>query len=126
MISVTELRVSNILHVLRNDVVIEEEVESVGHRGINLSSGYGGCVEPNYEEKDLFGIPLTEEWMVRFGFKKDGFYNSAERWICRYILLFKGNGHFILCDYPLTTIKYVHQLQNLYFALTGSELTING
>lgn len=25
---------------------------------------------------------------------------------------------------PLISIKYVHQLQNLYFALTGKELTI--
>lgn len=37
----------------------------------------------------------------------------------------QGNGYFTIPNYPLTEIKYVHQLQNLYFALIGEELVIN-
>ena len=70
-------------------------------------------------------ILITEQWLFKFGFKqeknkywfsnevisisvhKDGYYNiwgNSGREIAR-----KG-------------IKYVHQLQNLYFALVGKEL----
>lgn len=77
---------------------------------------------PDAELSVFIPIPLTEEWLLKFGFKQDGFYNSAERWVYLNNILFKGNGHYILCHYPLCMIKYVHQLQNLYFALTGEEL----
>jgi len=74
-------------------------------------------------------IPLTEEWLLRFGFKKDTaehcymhkgfpsgiyFVIDAEWAIC---------GDFNECTY-IRLPKYVHQLQNLYFALTENELTI--
>lgn len=35
------------------------------------------------------------------------------------------HGKFRLRDNSRITIDYLHQLQNLYFALTGEELTIN-
>ena len=62
---------------------------------------------------DLHSIPLTEEWLLRFGFESKNpvlFTNS-------------DGDSFYLDD---TKIKHVHQLQNLYFALTGEELTYNG
>ena len=79
-------------------------------------------------------IPLTEELLVRFGFFSK--YKSCNRhWY---------NGSFALdqksdedddgnkipteqvfyYDFRLE-INYVHQLQNLYFALTETELTLN-
>jgi hypothetical protein len=68
-------------------------------------------------------IPLTEEWLLKFGFKKDfnGYYFG--------LLSFSitRNNEFMICvnDRPTETICYsVHQLQNLYFALTGKELTL--
>lgn len=70
-------------------------------------------------------IPLTEEWLLKFGFKEDGYYNSAKKW--RGIFnqpLIQGNGYFTIPNYFSTEIKYVHQLQNLYFALTNTELQI--
>ena len=81
-------------------------------------------------------IPLTEEWLLKFGFKKIGtndFYDDLYHF---------GNGthngfYFSLSgvavvgwnDYydhhqEVGDCQYVHQLQNLYFALTGEELTI--
>ena len=38
-------------------------------------------------------------------------------------LIWKIEGRFY-CDKNGMQLKYVHQLQNLYFALTGSELTV--
>ena len=57
-------------------------------------------------------IPLTEEWLVKLGFE-----NSAP------ILMYNSDGDAVyLSDFE--HIKFVHQLQNLVFAIEGRELTI--
>lgn len=73
-------------------------------------------------------IPLTEEWLLRFGFIKDDpkWFRKPNTfpYICCNLkgeAALEYNTDFIV---PATQIKYVHQLQNLYFALTGEELTI--
>ena len=85
------------------------------------------------EEPRWKPIPLTEEWLERFGFEKrfekrysftskDGVFHSIN---IEYDLVAKcvdlsigQSDHHRLIDH----IKHVHQLQNLYFALTGEEL----
>ena len=71
-------------------------------------------------------IPLTEEWLLKFGFeKKKGYYD-------RYYYSIDGMDIRIDADMFETevgeclykTIKYVHQLQNLYFAINDEELTM--
>lgn len=81
-----------------------------------------------YDFDEIRLIPLTEEWLKKFGFKyfepQKGFiYNIHFR------LVFKSD--FIVNQFSLyidgnlwpIDIKYVHQLQNLYYVLTGVELT---
>lgn len=66
-------------------------------------------------------IPLTEEWLVKFGWEKSG------EWFYMDYYEMNLNGIFNPSDAHYTIhndIKYVHQLQNLYFALTGEELKI--
>lgn len=78
-----------------------------------------------YLEDDVYEpILLTEEWLIKFGFETDGitFWKSKAD-----IGHFKDCFAYIPCGLASqrrTEIKYVHQLQNLYFALTGEELTI--
>lgn len=64
-------------------------------------------------------IQLTEEWLVKFGFDKavNGWWSSDEIFSYR-------DGYFGFGVDRHTKIQYVHELQNLYFALTGEELTI--
>lgn len=76
---------------------------------------------------DLFPIPLTEEWLLKFGFVANRYNDVFEL----YPLMFdceytdKGEWNISYDGHPLSTeIQHVHQLQNLYFALTGEELTI--
>lgn len=89
---------------------------------INDHSAYTESKNPNLDE--INGIPLTEEWLLKFGFIKvldypcfrlDGlqieFNGFDSQW---------GSG---LLD-EKTVTKYVHQLQNLFFALKGKELTL--
>ena len=77
-------------------------------------------------------IPLTEEWLEKFGFKKhkwimfDGF-----TWLPfgnrRFEIFYEkkyGFYHEFYHGRGRNIIKYVHQLQNLYFALTGKELEL--
>jgi hypothetical protein len=71
-------------------------------------------------------IPLTEEWLIKFGFEKDAENTS---WYNRGIISVSKNGNiaFHLEGKWLNSkvrVDSVHQLQNLYFALTGEELTI--
>lgn len=80
-------------------------------------------------------IKLTEKWLFKLGFNKD--YKKG------YIGVDYGNTDFVLtspkvmgewqdnycwqfvCTWDkFTEIKYVHQLQNLFFALTGNELEV--
>jgi hypothetical protein len=77
--------------------------------------------------KSVEPIPLTEEWLVRFGFKDNNytFDLMANRkklsfgWYARVVSSGVRRG-FSMGKYK--HIKHVHQLQNLYFALTGKEL----
>lgn len=144
-----ELRIGNwVLHEPKN-ARVETEVDA--HDLENLQfyhDKYGHEYEP---------IPLTESWMVKFGFDT---YDSEIDYI--------EWGKLISCDFQIQAIntwydaedsddngdvfriisdgfyerdklyfaydlgslnvrrriKYVHQLQNLYFALTGEELTV--
>lgn len=79
-------------------------------------------------------ITLTEEWLlklgfslitetsagIRYGYVVNGIFNSDMTFI--FWKTTKEKGKFFRKDLEL---KYVHQLQNLYFALTGEELTLN-
>lgn len=67
-------------------------------------------------------IPLTEEWLVKFGFEKDSFGCLYFGYFYYRKSLFYSSGEF--SNIGLPNIQYVHQLQNIYFALTGEELTI--
>lgn len=65
-------------------------------------------------------IPLTEDWLLKFGFEKalNGWWSDNELWSYK-------NGKFYLGAITyLSDVTFVHQLQNLYFALTNKELTI--
>ena len=82
-------------------------------------------------------ILLTEDWLVRFGFKNPydpaWFYLEINPLSRRFIVYVnpdnRGIALFDNDDNEQYTyhieLKYVHQLQNLYFALTGKELMLN-
>ena len=76
-------------------------------------------------------IPLTELWLLKFGFRKyNNFlghwylkdYDYSIRYLHRKYTCFACDGDV---RFQLkANIQYVHQLQNLYFVLTGDELEI--
>lgn len=73
---------------------------------------------------DISPIKLTEEWLLKFGFKKNktGFYSKGRlEFHTKYGWKILEN--WVKDWFGVSEIIYVHQLQNLYFALTGTELT---
>ncbi len=83
-------------------------------------------------------IPLTKEWLERFGFERRGegyssniFYRQEDLLNWEYAVhISKETGITVSHGFygqfsELANIGYVHQLQNLYFALTGEELNQN-
>lgn len=73
-------------------------------------------------------IQLTEEWLLKFGFVKYKYGHNTYRQksfiIEEGLLNYEFRKRISKEDsLGLAYVKYVHQLQNLYFALTGEELT---
>ena len=126
-----ELRIGNLID--RQDYICK--VTKIEEGGIITEPlEYKG---ERFVEQRVEPIPLTEEWLVKFGFnvynKPGGYtvyikYKPKTRQYLQKIYTFKDcygwDGIFAFDGSIQTRIKYIHQLQNLYFALTGEELTI--
>jgi len=145
-----ELRIGNWVESFKNKVqVVAIESLTIWHKRIKYKSGaysdYSGAIPSKIKP-----IPITPEWLEKFGFVKrlinghiPEYYIEAtppnykegrdHRLYFRcgmlkdtpknqidefgWYPLFGGTSHRFPC-------KYVHQLQNLYFAITGKELEI--
>lgn len=144
MIQANELRVGNIVtDEFYQSFKTIYTVNSINKDGINLEIEDDGnwpemashFMVPEKKFSELMGIPITEEWLLKLGFEKtDGHdnWNFKSHEIFKYKNLFKVgkldnrfywynqvDDDYYSCMHP---IKYVHQLQNLFFALTGQEL----
>ena len=68
-------------------------------------------------------IMINEYWLKRFGFKEDpdGVYRRGGREL---IEVFFFSAGFVVSSQSiaLPDVDFIHQLQNLYFALTGNEI----
>jgi len=131
MIDVKEVRIGNIIHCLHEESVSEHTVTL---NTINLLYRYGIAPDTDEFSRGLWyaPAPLTEDWVRRGGFK-DGGQSSK---IYRIFKISKSahEGYDLHVGTAFNTItkeetgvnlKYVHQLQNLYFALTNNELTFS-
>lgn len=129
----TELRIGNLViheqttHVIKNvledvcvsDWIEAEEVDNYTH---------------NYNE--INPIPLIEDWLLKFGFEKykdtNNFKIKANKYFSLglqkqgYLKIGLSNNKWNVTNFGNKSIfiKHVHQLQNLYFALTQQELII--
>ena len=74
-------------------------------------------------------IPLTEEWLEKLsGILKqhsvNNYYIFRNNICLRKNLFVQGWSVKLFGEKHITNVIYVHQLQNLYFALTNNELEI--
>jgi hypothetical protein len=118
-----ELRIGNLVYLKSKDAIYEissgHDIEEIDDAPINF---------------DAKPIPLTEEWLLKFGFE---FYKKQVSLNVGGELFNYAVKNEIIIWTDLKTgwtldgrinrkthwLNSVHQLQNLYFALTGEELT---
>ena len=135
--NITELKIGNL--VLYNDLYckiigIDENKVLVEYHDGDTDYCYIDYIEP---------IKLTEELLFKIGFEEkigysnyskvcydeNNYSNSINIYYCSKLKHFKfthDNGKEVdLQMMDLYNIKYLHQLQNAYYCLTGKELEVN-
>ncbi|WP_185285729.1 hypothetical protein [Elizabethkingia meningoseptica] len=113
---VKELRIGNYLHDRNGNLC-----KVIGLREDGIYAPVIGKATTGLPNKP---IELTEEWLLKLGFIKSKFSSNCFKITNGYKFHFAGGEELYLDSIRLEHIKYIHQLQNLHFALTGEELTI--
>ena len=129
MIKANELRIENFISI--SPIYHKDDIRIVYLKMLN-------AIENGFE---VFGIPLTEDILLKLGFVSTSiqgdiltlFLSDSDKneFSRQRIDFWKNNqdGKVELCRggvcFKMVICKYVHQLQNIYFALTGEELQIN-
>jgi len=114
-----ELRLGNL--ILSKGLICE--VEKVEHDGIVAQFKHTDIEMDN--TRGIEGIPLTKEWLIKFGFVDDELHLDMNKETGCIDTIYFNDGKIGTSSseyYGLHKIQYVHELQNLYFALTGKEL----
>jgi hypothetical protein len=146
MIDPKELRIGNLIYYDDTMHRPKENVERIVSHEIIYGLACG-------DDKHYHPIPLSEDIVTRLGFERSEWTGARVRNVCnaktsglrnKNNYCFRdGSGNYSvntifgkLWESPVldgvyefklmheTRIKFVHQLQNLYFALTGKELEI--
>ena len=87
------------------------------------------------EMQDIEGDELTEEWLLKLGFNRSSYVSGFDNSV---MIIYYEKSNLTICNWGddklimsnafshglRIEVVYVHELQNLYFALTGQELTI--
>ena len=125
-----ELRIGNYVNYYFPPFDIFEENHQIESGGdIQVCINYPDAME---------SIPLTEEWLLKFGFigKTDSmgdrrYYVDCYQHEIMYIFengdFYGGylNDNMVMNSEGVCGIKHVHQLQNLFYALMGEELSLH-
>ena len=124
MINAKELRIGNLVEYRITDKFDDRkewwEVSEIDADDVHWLS------KVDAKDEDFRPIPITEEWLFKFGYRKkhDIYYknNSLLRFIGNEVFYSRGEIDDAEFQEYITSVKYLHQLQNLFFALTNKEL----
>jgi len=109
----TELRMGN--------YVFPEEDE---HADIGFSIDAGDILACKKKIHGYKPIPLTEEWLVKFGFESVRYSMSLPVYNLDGVIELQNDFSISYNGSHKVEIKWVHQLQNIIHALTGEELML--
>lgn len=148
MIQPNELRIGNLFHEIYRDAEVHLpdtsrvfEITSVPSFGVEavLLGEIPAQVEHHHIIMfyNLSPIPLTEDWLLKLGFNMN-YSSGVKKKYFHHSLLYSGGNALAYVIYSKTAekngvlfwgnevpkIHYIHQLQNLFFALTNKELEI--
>ena len=122
-----ELRIGSLINY--NGIICK--VEAISNEYVSVS-GYEANRYIPVKIEDAKGIVLTKEHLLDSGFWKvyHNLVDIFDKYRLRIYLAQTGASNVFFTEPNSTTahyfisIEYVHELQNLYFAMTGEELTI--
>ncbi len=125
MIEAKELRIGNLVSNIGQGLirVLSIDEDNIYGKGV-YSSDYSKIRELSH----TYGIVLTEEWMLNLGFSKKINEEDFDYWVNGDFdrdFLWQHSEGFCYNFGKGYDLKYVHQLQNLFFALTNKELKFN-
>lgn len=137
MIDTKELRLGNIVQ-FGNRFIVLDAITSGGVSEVGGVVSTGNALHP-YDRKfiplrDINPVLLTEDVLLKCGFERNEVNEEIyfRKYECFELLKFNENGDFaFICgdnlkgNYVNTRVDYLHQLQNLYFAIIGEELEVN-
>lgn len=133
MIDIKELRIGNYIKCPNNEikeVVVIDRTKSHIDEGKLLYKNLVVCIDKevgtiNHWLQKCNPIPITEEILLSLGFKPIQLLSDPSIEVYRIgtfeIRKDRITGGYFYNDVKITS---VHQLQNLYFALTGKELEL--
>jgi len=88
------------------------------------------CLDEDSDPHVFNAIPITEEWLLKLGFRIKHKYGNLNVLHSPCEMFYFELRDFSIKNYSggrdIIKIKSVHQLQNLYYSLTGTELELNG
>lgn len=115
----SELRIGNYINSGKSGNGIVKAI--FGHDVILIDSITGEEWQPELENCN--SIPLTEEWLVKFGLPEDratlDLFGNYDLWFERV-----GDEMYLKSETHQKKISFVHDAQNIYFQIKGEELTI--
>ncbi len=124
----TELRIGNYVSVKTTDDtynVVNEIADGRSNRGwyIRLENVNHGVWFEHQGSFLVNGIEINTDWLVKFGFDSKG---SGIWFKDLFEIHIMDNGKIYLRGWQngICQVEYLHQLQNIYFSLTGYELRV--
>jgi hypothetical protein len=115
-----------------NELRIGNYISPLG-KGITIVEGFctwdGLIQSSSFAERsieDFEPIEITKEWLLKLGFEYSEFEDLYQKGGYDVDIIDNVYCHFYINEYGdwYKDIDHVHELQNLYFALTGEELTV--
>jgi len=134
MVRVSDVRIGNFLLF---DFPARGKVQYRSERINNEYDGFRAIATINgLQPEKIYGIPLTDSWLQKLGFEKIE-RHFQHNWVIRlskteahYSIQFfndkfwLSNSEYDAWCYVIREVVYVHDLQNLFYALTGEDLEI--
>ena len=125
-----DLRIGNLIYA-DNEVVVVVAIDGKEENefDIYVGNGHGKVIKVKPSTMDVKPIPLADDYVVQLGifneYGKLKFSIKDEHYSLR-----RQNGHVVLYDGKNVSmihfwqVKYLHQLQNLYYVLAKEELNV--
>lgn len=137
MLNPRELRIGNLVSVFRNNDWNVVEIATLDIATFDYRVPEEAAPIPDAYETAR-PVPITEEWLKRFGFEIDDWPRILRRIYSGsfstyfFDVMVTASGYDIIIEHRSTKsrvnvgtrIKHIHHLQNAYFVISGEELKL--